>query len=512
MGRNTLFGVGERVFRMVVKLAMMGFIIDHVGKDGFGLWEILVSVVGFMSLGVGGVGSAFQKYVAEAYETRDFLRASRRLSNGAAMMLVLALVMLVPLAIFPEWVAAVMRVSPQFQSTFLSAVVLLAATMVWTNFGTVYGSIVMGVHRIDLTRAVDLVCTLLEACLNVVLLLSGYGVLGLVISYAVMEIARTALYYTLARRIIPAIIVSPRMLSKSELRETMRFAGGYQVFNYLQVGYNSLLPIVIQRAFGEEVTGVYGICRRLIGFPALISEAVLLPLLSGATLVYARREMERFRRLFFRVVKFTLVALVPGLVFLCVFSSATFTAMAKSPHELAPRSMILLSVATVVGALARVYAAMYRATGGGSRDIMWTAGRMVTFVATWAVVSASMGYFGALLAFVVAELAGWIYMDVAMAHVIGRGSLRKTCIEMGRVLAPAVVVGLVCAPVTWIGLPAGWEARWSAVVQLLLAAMVYGVIGGAGLVVSGFISSDEREWLGMYVPWLRKGSGSTVDG
>ena len=38
MSRNTMFGVGERVYRMGVMLALMGFIVDRVGKDGFGLW------------------------------------------------------------------------------------------------------------------------------------------------------------------------------------------------------------------------------------------------------------------------------------------------------------------------------------------------------------------------------------------------------------------------------------------------------------------------------------------
>ena len=471
---------------------------------------MVISVVGFMSLGVGGVGSAFQKYVAEAFETRDFRLASQRLSNGAVMMLVLGIAILIPVGFFPDWVADIMRVSPHFRDTFLASVRLLAATMIFTNFGMVYGSIVMGVHRIDLTRIVDLFCTTLEAALNVILLLTGHGIVGLVISYAVMEVTRLTLYFALSRRIIPEIVVSPRMLSRAEIRETLRFAGGYQIFSYLQVAYNALLPAVINRAFGEEITGVYGICRRLIGFPAIISESALLPLLSGATLVYARRELERFQRLFMRVVKFTLVALVPALVFCSVFSQATFVAMAKSPHALVFWAMILLSLAVLFGALSRVYAAMYRATGGGSRDIFWTVLKIVIFLGCWRLLKIPLGFQGALITFLVAELAGWIYMDVAMAHVIGKDSLASTALETARVLAPAVVVGLLCLPVQWIPLPEALGARWTAVLHLALAGSLYLAVGGLGLTLTGFLSRDEREFLGAYIPLFRNRDATSV--
>lgn len=506
LGRNTMFGMGERVFRMLVKLALMGFIVDRISVEGYGIWDLVVSAVGFMSLGVAGVGSAFQKYVAEATSTGEFARASQRLSIGASMMLTVGLAILLPCALFPARVASLMGVPGQFLGEFNLSIQLLAVTLIFTNFGNVYGSIVMGAQRIDLARIVDLICTLIEAAFNVALLLLGYGLLGLVVSYAVMEIARTVMYYALSRRLLPEIHVSPRYVSRAELRETLRFAGGYQLFSYAQVAYGAMVPVIINRFFGPEVNGVCAVCRRLVGYPMIIAESALLPLLSGATLLYARGQYDRFQQLFVRVLRFTLVVLASALAFMSVFGNTAYAMIANHVHPLALGCMALLCVATLLSALSRISVAMYRSAGGASRDILFTILKAAVFLLGCALLRGSFEarVYGMLAVFAAAELAGLLYMQWTIRQVIPLRSLGVMAWETARTLGPSLALAFLCQPVLWLPLPFEVSLRFASLLQLAVAGSLFTLLGVALVMLSNFLTHEERDVLRSLIPLFRR--------
>jgi len=90
---------------------------------------------------------------------------------------------------------------------FSLSIRFLAITMIFTNFGRIYGSIIMGMHRIDLVRIIDGVCTTIEAVIGLILLTQGYGILALVIALAVAELSRSSLYFILSRRMADCVRV-----------------------------------------------------------------------------------------------------------------------------------------------------------------------------------------------------------------------------------------------------------------------------------------------------------------
>ena len=70
-------------------------------------------------------------------------------------------------------------------------------------------------------------------------------------------------------------------------RELIRFAGSYQLVNALEVVYYLFLPVLVLKYFGAETAGVYAVAVRLVTAALMGQDALILPLLSGGTIMFA---------------------------------------------------------------------------------------------------------------------------------------------------------------------------------------------------------------------------------
>jgi len=526
MGRNTLFGMIEKFYRMAIKLVMVPVSLHFIGFAGYGIWEAIVSVVAYMTLGVGGAGSALQKYVAEATATSKYELASRRLSGGAFFILGMTCVILIPVFIWSDQIVSFLGLLPHVTPVDVSKVSIgsldlgdkfslsirfLAITMIFANFGMIYSSIIMGMHRIDLARIIDGVCTTVEAVIALILLIQGYGILALVIALAVAELSRSSLYFILSRRVAPQILLRPGKISRGILCETLQFAGSYQVYNCVQVGFYSLVPLLILKTMGSTVTGIFGVSRRLINIPGIISESALLPLLSGATLVYARKEWERFRKIFVKVVRFTVVVFLPSIVFLSVFSRPIFIILSPKngnvsiPEEtqFIAMAIAILGLAMFFSAVSRVYTAMYRAGGGTYRDILLFLVKLAVFLPSFILIATHFGYLGALFSLALAELVGIFYIHLKLKYLITHKLLITVLSDSLVATASSLAVVAICFIFYKLTLGFLSDARIKTFFLIITIGIFYVFIGVLILSFTKFLSREEKDLLCSLIPFLK---------
>ncbi|MFH1999297.1 MAG: MATE family efflux transporter, partial [Planctomycetota bacterium] len=114
IGKNTLYGVADKVTQMGTRLILVPIVTSHIGLEGYGVYAIIVVIMAHMRFGAIGIKSAFQKYVAEATGSGDYEKANRLLSTGTLGILLLSLAGLIPVAFFSHAIARAMGVPPAF--------------------------------------------------------------------------------------------------------------------------------------------------------------------------------------------------------------------------------------------------------------------------------------------------------------------------------------------------------------------------------------------------------------
>lgn len=473
IGRNTLFGIVASLVQMGTRFATVPIVIGHLGLDGYGIWSIIMSVAMCMRFGSVGIKSAFQKYVAEATGSGDFQKANQLLSTGSAAMLVLSIVGLIPVAVFSDSLARLIGVPDHFLDSAAGSISVLAIIMAFSNVGAVYEAIVMGAHRIDLTRKFIATFTILEAIAIVTCLYLGYGLLTMSIIMALSEVGYLLCCYIASQCLLPTIQISITHLSRKVLHELAVYAGSYQVVGILEVLYATILPVTILKWFGADAAGVFAVVNRLVSAAVLPQESFLMPILSGASQVHASGSVERMLTLLAMSFKTTLMGAMLPLAFIASHGPLILLAWTGQSGPAFRIAFWLICFAALFRSLSLLALVLYRASGRVWMDNIRQVLRILVLVLI-SIFGHHMGFFGVLGGLVVAEFIGMTFMLFAMNRTFHGFTVRMLLPDTVKLTAVTLMVLLVGGVVANLSVP--WEAS-----ERLLAISKLGVLSLASL-------------------------------
>lgn len=490
IGNSALFGIISNAVRIGTRLITVPIVIHYLGLDGYGIWSIIMVTAGYMRFGSAGVKSAFQKYVAEATGNGDYIAASRLVSTGSISMLAISLSALIPFAVYAKDLAVAAGVPHKFINAAAASMLVLAAIYAVTNFGGAFEAIVMGGHRIDLTKKYSIVLTVCEAAVIVELLHSGYGLLAMTVTMGISELIYILFCYWAAHRVVPEMQISAAHFTKDAFPELIRFAGSYQLVNILELLYAAILPIVILKDFGAVAAGVLAVATRVITSALIVQEALVLPILSGGTIVFALGSRERSKNFFAKSFKVTLVASLPPLAAVAAFGPTIVLAWTGQVDHWFQMAICLSALAAIFKVLALLQLVLYRASGRALLDNVRQLIRLAAIVVV-AIFSKDLGFDGVLGGLVGAELIGLTFMFVAMNRTFQAFNIRTFLLDALRIsTASAMMVG---AGAMAGQIPIPWSAgeRLSAAIKLGEIAIGCLMMAWPALTLTKSVSSSE---------------------
>lgn len=500
IGQNTLFGLLSNVTQVGTRLVTVPIVIHHLGLGGYGIWNIIMMTATYMRFGSVGVKTAFQKYVAEATGNGDYERANKLLSTGCAVMLVLSIAGLIPVAFFSRQIATLAGVPPEFLQSAAAAISLLAVIMLMANVGAAFESIVMGGHRIDLVRKFSTAMTIAEAVAIVILLHFGYGLSAMAGVMGVSELIYISCCYVASHRIVPQIRVGIRFLSKDVLYEFFRFAGSYQMVNLLEVIYNSLLPFAILRAFGANSAGVYAVVTRVVVSATVLQEAFLPPILSGGTMVFASGSAERMQALLTKAFKVTLVLSLFPLGFIAAFGTTMAYAWTGQTDPYFRAAFWLVCLRSIFQAFSLLALVLYRVSGKALLDNIRQVLRIVMILII-VLFARKLGFYGVLAGMAFAELAGMLFMLFALTHTFHLFRIRSLVPDAARLTTAVALILGVGAIASYIPLPGDFGGRMFATLRLAEIGLACLLVAWPSLRRTGAVTPDEsRAIFGALLP------------
>ncbi len=500
IGKNTLFGVVARLAQVATRFITVPIVIGHLGLGGYGIWSIIMTTAAYMRFGSVGIKSAFQKYVAEATAKNDFEETNKLLSTGCAIMLVVSIAGLIPILMFSRQLAKATGIPPEFLDSAAASFSVLAWIMLLSNVGSVFEAIVMGGHRIDLARNLTTAFTVAEAVAIVIALHFGCGLLAMASIMAASEAGFVICCYFAARNILPEVQVRWAFVSKSVIRELIRFAGSYQLVNILEVLYASILPFTVLRAFGADASGIFAIVTRLVGSATMLSDSLLLPILSGGAMVFASGSVERMQQLIAKSFKVTLGLTLFPLGFLSVFGSAIVFAWTGQVDSSITPAFWLVSLSSLFSALSLLQLVLYRTSGKALLDNVRQVLRIATLLSI-TLFARKLGFYGVLGGLAVAELVGMLLMLFAMAKTFPafRGAL--LALDMLKLTAATAGILALAVLAARIPLPEFQETRMLETLRLAVVCSACALAAWPAVRLTGAVTG--AEWgalVGSFVP------------
>lgn len=502
IGKNTFFGVTAGVVHMAARFLVVPVIIRYLGLDGYGIWAVLMTVAAYMSLGAAGVKSAFQKYVAEATGDGDFDRASRLLSTGAAAVLVISVLALIPLAVFAHSLAVAVGIPSKFLQSASKAILLLAVTAVFTNIGQTYQSILMGAHRIDLRDKLGIALEAFSVLAIIAVLRAGYGLLAMSAIFGLQEILSSILCYLTARHVLPSVRLGPQFVSRSAIREVVRFAGSYQLVSVLELLYAAVLPVATLKFFGADSAGIYALCVRLVAAAALAQGAFLQSILSGGSLVYASKAIDQIHAFIVRSFKAMWVISVIPLAFVAVYSTKLALIWTGQRDPRIRETVWLLCAAGLCRSLSSLGRVLYRISGGAIMDNLQLILMLIIALAL-SPFGRELGFFGMISGIaVLGQFLGLILICMTLTKRFQGFSPRILAPDLIKCFAATATILGASLLASYLGIPWKVNTRLLDVIKLLTAIVVGLGVAGPALMLTGSVSRTEAHTM-LHAVWRR---------
>ncbi len=499
ISKNTGYGIISSIVRMGSRLVMIPIIISYLGLEGYGIWSIFMTLMAYMQLGITGAKSALQKYVAEATGTGDYNRSSRLLSTALIIIIIFCTLGLIPFVVFSRNLVQLMGVPDQFIVDTVNSIILLAFALAISNIGGVFESIITGVQRIDIIRKLDIYLLPAEAVAIIIVLLNGYSLSAMTIIISASQICRSIFYYLMSARLLPQVHIRLSFFSRSVMPELIQFAGSFQLINIFAVTYLNVLPLIILKLFGAQAAGIYAVCTKLVDVATVAPEALLLPLLSGGTLLnYSSKTFEYMGIFLEKSIKATITFSLPVFAFIVVFGEKIVFAWTGQQSQLILPGLLLLCFANFFRIIARVCFILYRATGGSKKDIIWQILRILSLLLAIGVFVSHLGYNGVLVGNALAEFLGVVYIFVSISkNFKGHFGLSTLACDVSKLLLVTIISLTICLIITFIPLPFQLTERILVFIRLCAALSIFILLAILILGLIGYLSPKERQTLAL---------------
>ncbi len=313
MSRTAKFVVNAAAsyLRMLVSIAAVAvltpYIIARIGRDDFGLWSLVISALGFLSLIDLGFGTGVVKFVAECKASGNVERRNRILSTLSAVYLAIALVSgacIVALSIFFNRIFAIPAAQGQ-KATAVLWILAVRFVLLALPLG-LFRNALYGEQKIYLINVIQIVATIVYALGSWVALLRGFGVVALAwVNLGAMLIEYLG-YAWFAFSTMDGLRISRKLLDKGLLRQAASFSSAQFLINIAALILLRTDPLIVKAFLPLSAVAIYAVALKIAENAYLLTKQFTNLLGPLAAELKEKAEETKIRFLFVNCTKFAM--------------------------------------------------------------------------------------------------------------------------------------------------------------------------------------------------------------
>lgn len=344
------------MFRYFVYMAatffLTPFIIKSVGDSVYGLWIVILSVIGYAGLLEMGVQSAVIKLVAQYRASNDEEKVNGTVVTASVFFLTIG----IGVAAFcwlalPSFLGYFMK-DPEWIDMGRDLVMVLGIDMLIVFQGYVFTGMIYGLQLYLARNIIDIVITALYAVLVYIFLNGGGGIYELAVIKTVVDAIAIIAFYVLCRKSNAGFRLKPGYASMRTLREIISLGGKIFTSATMARIANNADPLIVSYFLSTVWASVFSIPKRILDYMREITWTITTGFMPAFSDLQGRNDAEGIRAIYINYTRYIFVLILPGLVSVFVYGD-TFIRLWIGP-EYADKgrvALVLLGTAFAVEAL-----------------------------------------------------------------------------------------------------------------------------------------------------------------
>ena len=294
--RNVASNWGAYVLAISVNFFLSPYVVRHLGNTGYGVWTLILSLTGYLGLLDLGVRGAVTRYVAKFHSQADHDNASNVASSAMLIFSSAGLIAISASVVFATLIVGRLRIPPQYLAASRIVLVVTGLSIATSLVNGVFGGILVGLQRFDLTNGIEIANNLLRTFTIILFLHLGYGIVTLAFIQLGFTLARLAANVGLARHLYPELRINPAFADRVGVKLIFSFS----IFSFLMHVSASLIyasdNVVIGAFLPVSAVTFYAIGGNLADYTRTLVAGIsqtMTPLASSAEAKQDRALMEK---------------------------------------------------------------------------------------------------------------------------------------------------------------------------------------------------------------------------
>jgi len=294
--RNIFSNWGSYALATLVSFFISPYIVRKLGVTGYGVWTLILSLTGYLGLLDLGVRGAVTRYVAKFYAQAKHERSSHVASSAMVIFATAGMVAVLASAILAGFVVGHLRIPVQYQGAARLVLILIGLNIAASLINGVYGGILVGLQRFDLTNSIDVALNLVRAGATVYVLHEGFGIITLACLQLGFTLARWTASAALVRRLYPELRIRVSLADRPGLKLIFSFS----VFSFLLQLSGSLIyatdNVVIGAYLGVAAVTFFSIAGNLADYTRAIVGGIsqtMTPLASSTEATSSQEQVQK---------------------------------------------------------------------------------------------------------------------------------------------------------------------------------------------------------------------------
>jgi O-antigen/teichoic acid export membrane protein len=299
--RNLSSGSLLLVVEVAVAFLLTPFIIIKLGAAAYGVWALMISVIGYMGLIDIGIRGSVGRYVNHYLALKDARAVGEVVGTANAVLTALAAVALVAAFVLAAFFEQVFPKTPAELLGDVRFSLPLLAVGLWLSFvSSVLGNLLAAREAMYIINHVTLVMLLVRSAAVVWALSAGHGLDALVLITVGSSLVSGVVALAITRRAYGAEM--PRLLgfSLARLREMWRFGIAAFTARTASTMANDSAPIVGMWVLGPEAVALYSVAMTLTQYGRRLIDQASSAIYPSVMKAGAVRDLPALRGLYLR--------------------------------------------------------------------------------------------------------------------------------------------------------------------------------------------------------------------
>lgn len=287
---------GAYILAMAVSFFLSPYVVHHLGNNGYGVWTLILSLTGYLGLLDLGVRGAVTRYVARFHSQAAHGNASNVASSAMLIFSSAGLIAFCTSVVLATLIVGRLKIPPQYLAASRVVLVVTGLSIATSLVNGVFGGVLVGLQRFDLTNGIEIANNLLRTFTIVLFLHLGYGIVTLALIQLGFTLARLAANFRLARHLYPELRINLAFADRAGVKLIFSFS----IFSFLMHVGGSLIyasdNVVIGAFLPVSAVTFYAIGGNLAEYTRTLVAGIsqtMTPLASSAEAKEDRALMEK---------------------------------------------------------------------------------------------------------------------------------------------------------------------------------------------------------------------------